>query len=133
MLPIYKELIGAGLKVCVFCGDTDTVVPVTSTRRSLAALGLPLKTSWYPWYMVPTEVGGWSMEYEGLTFVTVRGAGHAVPLHRPAQALVVFQQFLKGEPMAHEASSFAFATLDRLAHVENASVILLPSEKGPSY
>ncbi|KAG2562610.1 hypothetical protein PVAP13_8KG271300 [Panicum virgatum] len=94
MLPIYKELIGAGLKVWVFSGDTDTGVPLTSTRRSLTALGLPVKTSWYPWYMVPTEVGGWSMEYEGLTFVTVRGAGHAVPQHRPAQALVLFQHFL---------------------------------------
>ncbi|KAG2563565.1 hypothetical protein PVAP13_8KG327002 [Panicum virgatum] len=76
MLPIYKELIGAGLKVWVYSGDIDTTVPLSSTRRSLAALGLPVKTSWYPWYMVPTEVGGWSMEYEGLTFVTVRGAGH---------------------------------------------------------
>ncbi|XP_025828780.1 P-(S)-hydroxymandelonitrile lyase-like [Panicum hallii] len=109
MLPIYKELIAAGLKVWVFSGDTDTVVPLTSTRRSLAALGLPVKTNWYPWYMVPTEVGGWSMEYEGLTFVTIRGAGHAVPQHRPAQALVLFQHFLQGEPMPAEASSFAFA------------------------
>ncbi|KAG2558153.1 hypothetical protein PVAP13_8NG138602 [Panicum virgatum] len=55
MLPIYKELIGAGLKVWVFSGDTDTVVPLTSTRRSLASLGLPVKTSWYPWYIVPSE------------------------------------------------------------------------------
>ncbi|CAL4984151.1 unnamed protein product [Urochloa decumbens] len=120
ILPIYRELIGAGLKVWVFSGDTDTVVPLSSTRRSLAALGLPVKTSWYPWYMVPTEVGGWSMEYEGLTFVTVRGAGHAVPQHRPAQALVLFQHFLQGEPMPAEAA-------------QNASAILLPSEKAHSY
>jgi len=45
------------------------------------------------------------MESEGLTFVTVRGAGHAVPQHRPAQALVLFQHFLQGEPMPAEASS----------------------------
>jgi hypothetical protein len=35
--------------------------------------------------------------------VTVRGAGHEVPLHhRPEQALFVFQQFLLGEPMPAE-------------------------------
>ncbi|CAL4991163.1 unnamed protein product [Urochloa decumbens] len=122
MLPIYKELIGAGLKVWVFSGDTDTAVPLSSTRRSLAAMRLPVKTSWYPWYMDPTnptEVGGWSMEYEGLTYVTVRGAGHEVPLHRPEQALFLFKQFLLGEPMPAED--------------KNASVILLPSEKAPSY
>jgi hypothetical protein len=44
------------------------------------------------------------MEYEGLTFVTVRGAGHEVPLHRPEQALVLFQHFLQGEPMPAEVS-----------------------------
>lgn len=116
MLPIYKELIGAGLKIWVFSGDTDTAVPLSATRRSLAALGLPVKTSWYPWYIVPTEVGGgWSMEYdEGLTLVTVRGAGHEVPLHRPEQALFVFQQFLLGEPMPAEAKN-------------GSSLILLPA------
>ncbi|CAO2144832.1 unnamed protein product [Urochloa humidicola] len=122
MLPIYRELIGAGLKVWVFSGDTDTAVPLSSTRRSLAALRLPVKTSWYPWYMDArnaTEVGGWSMEYEGLTYVTVRGAGHEVPLHRPEQALFLFKQFLLGKPMPAED--------------KNASAILLPSEKASSY
>ena len=27
------------------------------------------------------------MEYEGLTYVTVRGAGHMVPLKKPSEAL----------------------------------------------
>ncbi|CAD6253143.1 unnamed protein product [Miscanthus lutarioriparius] len=94
-----------GLKVWVFIsGDTDTAVPLSGTRRSLAALGLPVKTSWYPWHMVSTEVGGWSMEYEGLTYVTVCGAGHEVPLHRPEQAFFLFKQFLQGDPMPAEAS-----------------------------
>jgi hydroxymandelonitrile lyase/serine carboxypeptidase-like clade 2 len=44
------------------------------------------------------------MEYEGLTYVTVRGAGHEVPLHRPEQAFFLFKQFLQGEPMPAEAS-----------------------------
>ncbi|CAD6241837.1 unnamed protein product [Miscanthus lutarioriparius] len=115
LLPVYRELIQAGLRVWVFSGDTDSVVPVSSTRRSLAALGLPVKTSWYPWYMAPTEreVGGWSVQYEGLTYITVRGAGHLVPVHRPAQAFLLFTQFLKGEPMP----------------AEEKNDILLPSEK----
>ncbi|KAG0535351.1 hypothetical protein BDA96_04G358900 [Sorghum bicolor] len=119
LLPVYRELIQAGLRVWVYSGDTDSVVPVSSTRRSLAALELPVKTSWYPWYMAPTEreVGGWSVQYEGLTYVTVRGAGHLVPVHRPAQAFLLFKQFLKGEPMP----------------AEEKNDILLPSEKAPFY
>lgn len=46
-----------------------------------------------------TQVGGWTQEYEGLTFVTVRGAGHEVPLHKPKQALTLFKSFLSGTSM----------------------------------
>lgn len=45
------------------------------------------------------QVGGWTQEYEGLTFVTVRGAGHEVPLHKPKQALTLFKSFLSGNSM----------------------------------
>jgi hydroxymandelonitrile lyase/serine carboxypeptidase-like clade 2 len=54
------------------------------------------------------------MEYEGLTYVTVRGAGHEVPLHRPEQALVLFKQFLLGEPMPAEASFQSKFSPDRI-------------------
>ncbi|KAG0517506.1 hypothetical protein BDA96_09G094800, partial [Sorghum bicolor] len=80
-------------------GDTDSVVPLTATRYSIDALDLPTVVSWYPWYDDIKEVGGWSKVYNGLTLVTVRGAGHEVPLHRPRQALMLFQHFLNGEPM----------------------------------
>ncbi|CAN6347412.1 unnamed protein product [Urochloa humidicola] len=98
MLPIYKELIAAGLRIWVYSGDTDSVVPLTATRYSIGALGLPTVISWYPWYD-KKQVGGWSQVYKGLTLVTVRGAGHEVPLHRPRQALKLFQHFLHGTPM----------------------------------
>ncbi|CAM0957275.1 unnamed protein product [Alopecurus aequalis] len=105
MLPIYKELIGAGLRIWVFSGDTDAVVPLTATRYSIGALGLPTTISWYPWYDDVQEVGGWSQVYKGLTLVTVRGAGHEVPLHRPRQALIMFQHFLQGRPMPGQTTN----------------------------
>ncbi|XP_043700880.1 serine carboxypeptidase-like 27 isoform X2 [Telopea speciosissima] len=98
MLPIYRELIAAGLKIWVYSGDTDSVVPVTATRYSIDALKLPTIMNWYPWYD-NGKVGGWSQVYKGLTFVTVRGAGHEVPLHRPRQALILFKYFLDSKPM----------------------------------
>lgn len=44
-------------------------------------------------------MGGWSQVYKGLTYVTVRGAGHEVPLTRPRLALLLFQHFLRNQPM----------------------------------
>jgi serine carboxypeptidase-like clade 2 len=45
------------------------------------------------------KVGGWTEVYEGLTFATVRGAGHEVPLFKPRAALQLFKSFLKGDPL----------------------------------
>ncbi|GAB2279919.1 Serine carboxypeptidase-like 25 [Dionaea muscipula] len=98
ILPIYRELIAAGLRIWVFSGDVDSVVPVTATRYSLAQLKLQTKIPWYPWY-VKGQVGGWTEVYQGLTFATVRGAGHEVPLFKPRAALQLFRSFLSGEPL----------------------------------
>ncbi|BAF10291.1 serine carboxypeptidase 24 isoform X1 [Oryza sativa Japonica Group] len=98
MLPTYKLLMKAGLRIWVFSGDTDSVVPVTATRFALSHLGLKTKIRWYPWYSAG-QVGGWSEVYEGLTFASVRGAGHEVPLFQPRRAFRMFQSFLAGEPL----------------------------------
>lgn len=104
MLPIYKELIAAGLRVWVFSGDTDSVVPITATRYSIDALNLSTIANWYPWYD-NGKVGGWSQIYEGLTFVTVTGAGHEVPLHRPRQAFILLRSYLENKPMQRSLNS----------------------------
>ncbi|PSR93016.1 Serine carboxypeptidase-like [Actinidia chinensis var. chinensis] len=98
MLPIFQQLIAAGLRIWVFSGDTDAVLPLTATRYSIKALKLKTLTNWYPWYN-NQQVGGWSQVYKGLTYVTVRGAGHEVPLGRPQLALTLFKHFLNNEPM----------------------------------
>lgn len=45
------------------------------------------------------KVGGWTEVYEGVTFATVRGAGHEVPLFKPRAALQLLMSFLKGQPL----------------------------------
>ncbi|KAG8385579.1 hypothetical protein BUALT_Bualt03G0059900 [Buddleja alternifolia] len=98
VVPIYKKLIAAGLKIWVYSGDTDGRVPVLSTRYSLSSLGLPIKRAWRPWYH-QKQVGGWLQEYYGLTFATFRGAGHAVPIFKPSESLAFFASFLSGESL----------------------------------
>ncbi|KAH1217347.1 Serine carboxypeptidase-like 31 [Glycine soja] len=96
VIPIYKKLISAGLRIWVYSGDTDGRVPVLSTRYSLSSLALPITKSWRPWYH-DNEVSGWFEEYKGLTFATFRGAGHAVPCFKPSNSLAFFSSFLNGE------------------------------------
>ncbi|CAK9154473.1 unnamed protein product [Ilex paraguariensis] len=95
VLPIIRELMDSGILVWIYSGDTDGVIPVTSTRYSISKLGLSVKTAWYPWY-TEGEVGGYVVEYQNLTFVTIRGSGHFVPSYQPARALTLFSSFLNG-------------------------------------
>ncbi|KAK1260196.1 Serine carboxypeptidase-like 31 [Acorus gramineus] len=96
VLPIYKKLIAAGLRIWVYSGDTDGRVPVLSTRYSLNALGVTAINSWRPWFH-EQQVSGWLQEYEGLLFATFRGAGHSVPSFKPSSSLAFFASFLAGE------------------------------------
>ncbi|KAI5654137.1 hypothetical protein M9H77_31324 [Catharanthus roseus] len=96
VLPIIKELMASGIQVWIYSGDTDGAVPITCTRYAINKLGLAVKTPWYPWYY-QNEVGGFVVEYEKLTFVTVKGSGHFVPSYQPARALLFFSSFLAGK------------------------------------
>ncbi|CAA6669101.1 unnamed protein product [Spirodela intermedia] len=80
-------------------GDVDGRVPVSSSRYSVNALKLPVKTPWHPW-VVAQQAAGYVEVYEGnLTLVTVRGAGHQVPSSQPHRALVLIKYFLQGKPL----------------------------------
>jgi serine carboxypeptidase-like clade 2 len=97
MLPTYEALVEAGLEMVVFSGDVDAIVPVTGTKNWLAKLGLDVVTPWAPWTDSEGQVGGYKVEYDGLTFLTVRDAGHMVPYCQPKRALDFFSAGLKGE------------------------------------
>ncbi|KAM7275584.1 hypothetical protein ACFE04_017450 [Oxalis oulophora] len=99
MLPIFKQLIKAGIRIWVFSGDTDAILPLTATRYSIGALKLHTIISWYAWLDNSNQVGGWSQVYDGLTYTTIRGAGHEVPLTKPLLALELFRHFLSNKPL----------------------------------
>ncbi|CAN1798581.1 Serine carboxypeptidase-like 28 [Linum perenne] len=102
MLPIFKELIAAKIRIWVFSGDADAILPVTATRHSIRALNLRTIINWSAWYDENNnkqQVGGWMQEYNGLTLVTVRGAGHEVPLTTPKLAFFLFNNFLTNQSM----------------------------------
>ncbi|GAB2214819.1 hypothetical protein Droror1_Dr00019183 [Drosera rotundifolia] len=95
VLPNIQALMAHNMRVWIYSGDVDSVVPVTSTKYTIESLKLPIKTNWYPWYL-NQQVGGYVVEYENLTFATVRDAGHEVPSYQPERALALFSSYLDG-------------------------------------
>ncbi|KAH1215122.1 Serine carboxypeptidase II-3 [Glycine max] len=61
----------------------------TYSDRQLAVTIRPLKVD-------RRNVGGYVVKYKGVTFVTVRGAGHLVPSWQPSRALTLIFSFLYG-------------------------------------
>ncbi|KAK3027797.1 hypothetical protein RJ639_041965 [Escallonia herrerae] len=94
ILPVIRKLIAGGLRIWIFSGDTDGRIPVTATRYTLRKLGLKTIEEWSRWYTNNKQVGGWTVTYEGLMFVTIRGAGHQVPTFKPKEALRLVRHFL---------------------------------------
>lgn len=108
MMPVYKRLIThGGLRIVIFSGDDDAVCATRGTQQWIWDLGLEVKAPWAPWYMddgpgckggpACRQVAGYHTRWEGLSLVTVHGAGHLVPATRPDAGLVVFKDFLAGE------------------------------------
>ncbi|XP_057512678.1 serine carboxypeptidase-like 40 [Actinidia eriantha] len=106
MIPLLHEFVEDGLRVWIFSGDADGVVPVTSTIYSIEKMKLQVRIPWHPWYL-NREVGGFTQVYEGgLTFATVRGAGHQVPSYQPARALSLIIHFLAGTPLPNTSRDY---------------------------
>jgi serine carboxypeptidase-like clade 2 len=53
------------------------------------------------------QVGGYVIEYKGLSFMTVRGSGHMVPIDQPDRMLFIIKSFLEGKELPKAAPVLA--------------------------
>ena len=84
------------VKVWVFSGTEDGVLPTLGTMRWINKLGFNIETKWRQW-KVEDQVAGFVQKYEeGLVIVTVKGAGHMVPQDQRASAYNMVTAFLNG-------------------------------------
>ncbi|XP_042481612.1 serine carboxypeptidase-like 45 [Macadamia integrifolia] len=102
-VPLISSLISSGIRVLIFSGDQDSVIPLTGTRTLLHGLanklGLKTTTTYRAWFE-GKQVGGWTQEYGNiLSFATIRGASHKAPFSQPERSFVLFNAFLEGKPL----------------------------------
>lgn len=99
MIPVYERLMKEDLEILVYSGDVDAIVPVIGTRNWIHSLDLEETEAWRDWRSTTRQVGGWTVRYKGLTFASVRGAGHMVPYTQPERALYLFERWVHGRPL----------------------------------
>jgi carboxypeptidase C (cathepsin A) len=99
---IYPGLL-QNISVLVYNGDQDECIPYLQDQQWTEGMNFPVKEGWRPWF-VDNQVAGYVTEYAPpsgvrFTFVTVKQAGHEVPMYQPARGLALMQRFVAGEPL----------------------------------
>ncbi|KNA20259.1 hypothetical protein SOVF_053730 [Spinacia oleracea] len=102
-LPLLGTFTKSGVRVLVYSGDQDSVLPLTGSRILVTQLAkdLGLKTTVpYRTWLTDKQVGGWTQVYgDILAYATIRGAAHEAPFSQPARSLTLFRSFLEGKPL----------------------------------
>ncbi|KAL7228130.1 hypothetical protein ACSBR2_006949 [Camellia fascicularis] len=97
MIPYHKNLTAQGYRALIFSGDHDMCVPYTGSQAWTRSLGYKIIDEWRPW-MTNDQVAGYTQGYDnGLTFLTIKGAGHTVPEYKPREALHFYSNWLEGK------------------------------------
>jgi len=85
-----------------YSGDKDACVPTIGSLGWILSLNRAVKEDWRTWYVnheTTSVLGGYTQEFDGLTFITVHGAGHMVPQDQREAAFVMVNTFMAGEGM----------------------------------
>ncbi|MCP9262029.1 Carboxypeptidase [Dirofilaria immitis] len=98
MGPFIKEIIKANIRVLLYYGDTDMACNFMMGQQFSASLNLQRKRGKEPW-IFNSQIAGFKTIYNGLIFLTIRGAGHMAPQWRAPQMQYVIQQFINNRPI----------------------------------
>ncbi|XP_024018008.1 serine carboxypeptidase-like 45 [Morus notabilis] len=102
-IHVLGSLVKSGIRVLVYSGDQDSVLPLTGSRTLVNGLAkdLALNTTVpYRAWFEGKQVAGWTQVYgDILSYATIRGASHEAPFSQPERSLVLFNAFLAGKPL----------------------------------
>ncbi|KJH47892.1 serine carboxypeptidase [Dictyocaulus viviparus] len=98
MTSFVKKIIESNVRVLLYYGDTDMACNFIMGQKFADQLGLKRKLGKTPWKF-DRQIAGFKTLFKGLTFITVRGAGHMAPQWRAPQMYYVIRQFLLNHPI----------------------------------
>lgn len=99
MTPFIKKILDARVRVLLYYGDTDMACNFMMGQQFSAKLGLKRVLNKQPWKFDRQIAGFKTLYNKGLTFLTIRGAGHMAPQWKAPQMDYVMQQFLVNHPI----------------------------------
>ncbi|KAI3805602.1 hypothetical protein L1987_28128 [Smallanthus sonchifolius] len=96
----HKILTSKNCQALILSGDHDFTFPYVGAEQWITSLNLPVESPWNPWF-VDNQVAGYQTKFVkneySLTYATVKGAGHSIPLYKPKEAWVLLDEWLASQ------------------------------------
>jgi len=99
------EVLADNMKVLIYSGQLDVIIGAALTEAMMPSLGWSGSERFHRarksvWRITPqdTDVAGYAKQYDTLTQVVVRGAGHLVPYDQPERALDMLVKWIEDIP-----------------------------------
>jgi hypothetical protein len=91
------------VKVWLFSGDFDDVVPFTDTEKNVDEI-LRWKPvgEWTPWNIGDHHAGFYQTYSKDFHKITVKGASHMVPQTKPKASYQLFYNFVNNKPVNNQ-------------------------------
>jgi carboxypeptidase C (cathepsin A) len=89
---IYPLLKSIGIKIHIFSGTTDGIVPTYGTQQWIKSLDWDIIKEWHPW-IIDDQIIGYNQFYDGMNFTTILGIGHDV-LNFHKETLELLEAFI---------------------------------------
>ncbi|KAH7936214.1 hypothetical protein HPB52_020088 [Rhipicephalus sanguineus] len=99
MREVVQQLAESGhLKGLIYHGDVDMACPFQGGEWFTRSLGYETTSQYKMWHVGPIIAGFVQTFANNITFVTVKGAGHMVPMDKAQESLVMISNFLSNRP-----------------------------------
>ncbi|KAL5721003.1 sinapoylglucose--choline O-sinapoyltransferase [Ranunculus cassubicifolius] len=96
-VPYLKYISTKCYRSLIYSGDHDLEISHISTRTWIRSLNSSIVDDWRPWH-VDGQVGGFMTTYSnGMTFATVKGAGHTTAEYQPKETFALFKKWIFGD------------------------------------
>ncbi|KAF4047350.1 Serine carboxypeptidase [Phytophthora infestans] len=95
--PLWRRLLERGVKGVIYHGDSDLVCNALGGLWAVESLGLPRlapRSIWTYEEGNSKQTGGFVEAFKGISYVTVKGAGHLVPMGQPEEAKQMLDLFV---------------------------------------
>ncbi|KAL8179801.1 UNVERIFIED_CONTAM: hypothetical protein K2H54_072969 [Gekko kuhli] len=99
----YLKLLGTmRYRILLYNGDVDMACNFLGDEWFVNSLGQKVEVSRRPWIYSDEsgqdQIGGFVKEFTGISFLTIKGAGHMVPTDMPRAAFNMFDRFINKKP-----------------------------------